>query len=190
MTMTLRCTHCDQTMSIAPRKPGSRVTCPACGRTVTVPEPELPNAPAAAAVRESVSPASGPSSPAPAHARVERGAALATAAPPPRVASTSPTPAAAARAAHSRKLVASFETTDSPETQRVDGGGVPVLPLDRTAARSVVLPNSVAILAILLALAALALAFAAGFLFGRSAPASRTSGEQSAVTAIERPVML
>src|SRR3990170_1437861 len=36
MTMTLRCTFCNQTMAIAPRKPGSRLSCPSCGRSITV----------------------------------------------------------------------------------------------------------------------------------------------------------
>ena len=40
MTITLRCAHCDQTLAIAPRKPGSRLSCPACGRPVTVPAAE------------------------------------------------------------------------------------------------------------------------------------------------------
>lgn len=37
MTITLRCTHCNQSLAIAPRKRGSRLTCPACGGTLTVP---------------------------------------------------------------------------------------------------------------------------------------------------------
>jgi ribosomal protein S27E len=147
MTITLQCTHCNQPMQIAPRKPGSRVTCPVCGQAVTVPaaEPAGRAAPSGqAAVAAAIAAA------APARAAAATGQTAAPAIPSARRRPASE--AATVRAAHPESLAATELN----------------VPLIEPPADGVTLPLSVLILSLVFALAALGLAFFAGFLLGKS----------------------
>ena len=158
MTMTVRCTHCEQVMAIAPRKPGSRVTCPACGRSVTVPaagagEP-APATPQhagatghAAAPRPAAAPAVG------AHGRSPAVIGAAVAVGPAAVVAATPARSEPAPSAGPEDLDVRLPSTNHPTRP--------------APAHWVALPPVVLVLALLFALAALALAFFAGFLFGK-----------------------
>ncbi|MBI3466805.1 MAG: hypothetical protein HY000_27650 [Planctomycetes bacterium] len=157
MTMTVRCSHCDQVMAIAPRKPGSRVTCPACGRSVTVHSAEAgtaaapvpPNAPVAGGggpVVGTVAGQAGRRRPTP------ELAGQAAASPPRSVAPAALPPSELPAPIGQERAELSLQTVhDAVRAGR---------------AHWIALPPSVLILALVFALASLALAFFAGYLFG------------------------
>ena len=194
MTMTLRCSHCNQTMSIAPRKPGSRVTCPACGRNVIVPEAE-PIAPTAPqSERRSVVPEVASDSPAPPSPRgaVQSAAELATtpASARPRVSGGTQSPA---QAAAPRRPVAGEDSAVGAElsNDRVTNvGDLSASSTRSTLAGAVVLSRSIVIMAILFALAALGLAFLCGFLLGREARSPVLKNEGAAISSVQFPRQL
>ena len=183
MTMTLRCTHCEQPMTIAPRKSGSRVTCPACGRDVTVPAP-------GATESAERSPARGPansavvqdSSATAARPRSEAGAAIATAPDRPRDSKRNPARPAATAASHAM-AAAGDETALSRTAPSEPAGAAGAVWPRPIAPNSVMLPKSVVLAAILFALVALALAFFAGYLFGRQSSAPHAGSEPARVSA-------
>ena len=159
MTMMVRCSHCDQVMTIAPRKPGSRVTCPACGGSVTVPAPEAGRAaapvPQPAAVAGAVVPML-PTSPVQISRRRETPEASRQA----PAASPTQSPAAPPRRPAETNRTAGPDVADLPHHAVHEA---------RQAGRSnwIALPLSALILSLVFALAALIVAFLAGFLFGR-----------------------
>jgi ribosomal protein S27E len=158
MTITLQCEHCNQTMAIAPRKPGSQVTCPACGRGVVVPGAHG-SRPAAMGAINAVPAALGTKT------AVHSGAAAAPAerTKEPAIAALPARPTASPPTAKNR----SHETAWSP---RADSPvAADPFSADRTAVPKGVLtvPVSVVILCLVFALGSLVMAFAAGYLFGR-----------------------
>ena len=175
MTITLHCSHCNQSMAIAPRKPGSRVDCPSCGRSVVVPSAEAGDNPVSPALERenAVAPSVSRAVDSP-RASADRGAAVATAPARPRTAtaasvtSAPPTAALVPRNQNPRPAPVEPEvpwlpqpTAGSPSLRSAE------LPARTAAPEGVVLPKSVLILLIVFALAALGCAFFAGFLFGK-----------------------
>lgn len=189
MTITLHCSHCNQSMAIAPRKPGSRVDCPSCGRSVVVPSADAADKPASPA-REN-GPALAPSravdSP---RGSADRAGAVATTLPPartataPAVASTATAAAGAATVPRNRNPKPALAEPEVPFLPQLTAASPLLRPAElsaRTAVpEGVVLPKSVLILLILFALAALGCAFFAGFLFGK-----QSANETRAAAAVE-----
>jgi predicted RNA-binding Zn-ribbon protein involved in translation (DUF1610 family) len=138
MTITLQCGHCNQTMAIAPRKPGSLVSCPACGQGVVVPGAEGAK-PAAVAAVAVVAPA--PRAKEPVVARL-------------------PTRPAAAQ-------VWPQETAWSPRVEPSTVAGAPVVNPTVDPPRGLAVPLSVAILGLVFGLVSLGMAFVAGYLLGK-----------------------
>ena len=157
--MTVRCTHCNQVMAIAPRKPGSRVTCPACGGTVTVPSPEAGHA----------------SAPVPQPAAVAGGVVPTLQTSPVQTSRRRQTPEASRQAPAGGPSQSPVTPPPPPiEQPRPASPDVADLPLQtmyeaRQADRAnwIALPLSALILSLVFALAALIVAFLAGFLIGR-----------------------
>jgi len=189
MSITLRCTHCDQSMTIAPRKPGSRVTCPACGRNVIVPDPdEAAKDDSPATPRETA--AASPPNLKPA-AR-DTGSIAATVVAPARTRATgqivTPVTAEAIQRGQpsldspgeplkTRPLIPNHHQPDVEPALRL---------VQPQKAEAVVLPKSVVILALVIVLAALACAFFAGFLFGKfGGPGGGAGMPRSAVASIK-----
>lgn len=191
MTITLHCTHCNQSMAIAPRKPGSRVDCPSCGRSVVVPladvaekpvspTPVRENAPALVPSRALESPRGG----------ADRDGAVATALPrartatAPAVSSTATATPGAATVLRNQNPKTAMAEPDVPFLPQPTAGSSSVRPAEMparvTAPHGVVLPKSVLILLIVFALAALGCAFFAGFLFGK-----QTATEARKAAAVE-----
>jgi hypothetical protein len=178
MTITLHCTHCNQSMAIAPRKPGSRVDCPSCGRSVVVPAGDPTDKPASPVAAREVATARGSSrvSESP-RASADRGGAVATVLPKARTATT---PAVSSVSSATRSADTGPRTQhptpalpqpELPFLPQPAVGSPSVrsaeLPSHAPARDGVVLPKSVLILLIVFALAALGVAFFAGFLFGK-----------------------
>ena len=178
MTITLHCTHCNQSMAIAPRKPGSRVDCPSCGRSVVVPSGEDADKPVSPerARETAAAPALSRAVESP---RASADRAVATAPPRSRTATAPAVTSAPAIAAGA--VVAPRNQNPKPAIVEPEVPWLPQptagspslrpaeLPARSTAPEGVVLPKSVLILLILFALAALGCAFFAGFLFGKQA---------------------
>ena len=175
MTITLHCSHCNQSMAIAPRKPGSRVECPSCGRIVVVPPGEAADGPMPPAPeREN---AGSPALSRTAHASpagVDRGGAVATAPQRARTATASTVNSPMATAAVAPRHQSPKPGPGESEVPWLPqpAAGTPSLrpselPARAAAPEGVVLPKSVLILLIVFALAALGCAFFAGILFGK-----------------------
>ena len=176
MTITLHCTHCNQSMAIAPRKPGSRVDCPSCGRSVVVPSGEAADKPVSPepARETAAAPALSRAVESP---RANADRVMATAAPRSRTATAPAVTSAPAIAAGA--VVAPRNQNPKPAIVEPEVPWLPQptagspslrpaeLPARATAPEGVVLPKSVLILLIVFALAALGCAFFAGFLFGK-----------------------
>jgi predicted RNA-binding Zn-ribbon protein involved in translation (DUF1610 family) len=162
MTITLRCSHCDQQIAIAPRKPGSRLQCPTCGRTVAVSASDLPRSSAAESLPREGGLANQSTGGATVAERQPAVAALARRASPESGAADSAVPVHpldhAAAAAEIRRAAPAAQPP--PSTQ-------PGQPPEPDEADRVVLTRSILVLALLFAIAALACAFSAGILMGR-----------------------
>ena len=197
MTITLHCTHCNQSMSIAPRKPGSRVDCPSCGRSVVVPSADAAEKPVSPAPVRENAPALAPSraleSP---RAGADRGGAVATALPrartatAPAVSSTATATPGAATVLRNQNPKTAMAEPEVPFLPQPTAGGPALRPAELSARAAapdgVVLPKSVLILLIVFALAALCCAFFAGFLFGKQTATEARSA--AAVEAIQNTV--
>ena len=197
MTMTLHCSHCNQSMAIAPRKPGSRVDCPSCGRSVVVPSGEIGDKPVSPAPeREIASPVAPNRAVESPRASADRGGAVATALPrartatAPVVSSAASAPAGIATGPRNQNAKPALAEADARSLSQPMSASPSVrpaeLPARATVPEGVVLPKSVLILLILFALAALGCAFFAGLLFGKQS--ATESREAAAVEAISNSV--
>jgi hypothetical protein len=172
MPIRFRCEHCQQLMGIARRKAGSRVNCPTCGLSVTVPSADAADADA----RDKPNPAAPAAAGAPAAGGVPPGTVFERSdfdhllgegdQPAQAAARKAPAPAPERKA-----QAAAAAPVKAPATRR---GGVDVEPVAApssaawpASAPALVLSQQQVTILSVLAVVLLALAFAGGVLVGR-----------------------
>jgi len=163
MTVTIQCRHCNQSLAVAPRRPGSRLECPACGQSVVFPAPSEQgkslSAPANSQLAEATSPRA-VESPGPLVGQRPKGAL-----PTGERDLIRPSSMSAGLPVKAAPGQASDAPRQEPQAPRAYESG---------ALNEIVIPRSTCVLILLFALLALGAAFVAGYFWGRSTPSPQS----------------